>query len=117
MKILIALLFSSLLSCITVPAAAGSGHSHGNGHSHGPITKEQVIQKAVKRLKRLVKSGKLHQSWQGIKAVDALKKNFSGKKEWVVSFKNPNIKNESKQNLYMFFKLDGHYLATNYTGK
>jgi len=112
-NIITTLLFSSLLALFITPAIAGPGHSH----SHGPISKEQAIIKAEKRLGRQVKRGKVDKSWQGKKAASAELKTYNGKKEWLVMFSNPELSDKSKQTLYMFFKLDGHYLATNYTGK
>ena len=103
------------------PALAGSGHEHKHtgehGHSHGPISKEKAAIKAEKYLARLIKKGKIDKSWADKKASNVESKMFNGKKEWVVVFKNPELSDKSKQTLYMFFKIDGHYLATNYTGK
>lgn len=116
MKILLIAIYSvSLLA--SMPVFAGSGHDHGNGHSHGPISKEKAIVKAEKRLKSLVNKGKIDKSWKDQKAASAQKKDYKGKQEWVVTFKNPQLSDKSKRTLYMFFKIDGHYLATNYTGK
>lgn len=104
------LFFGILFASTTV--LAGSGHSH----SHGPFGKSQAKSKAEKRLNRLVNRGKIQQSWRNKTAVKVEKKKFKGKKEWVVMFNNPDIANKAKQTLYMFFKLDGHYIASNYTG-
>ena len=108
-KLITVLLCSTLLSVF--PAFAGTGHSH------DPISKEMATQKAEKRLQSLVTKGKIDKSWQDTKAADVQKKNYGGTNEWVVTFNNPSINDKTKQKLYMFFKLDGHYLATNYTGK
>lgn len=111
-----ALLVSSLL--FTSPVMAGSGHDHGNGgHSKGPIFSEGVIKKATNQVKSLVERGKLDKSWVGIKAEGATQKTFSNEPEWVVTFKNDQVSDTSKQTLYMFFSLDGGYIATNFTGK
>lgn len=116
MKTLITTLILSTLIA-TAPAMAGSNHEHGHGHSHGSVSKEKVVYKAEKRLKRLALQGKIDKVWVGKKATAIDKKTYSGQEEWVVTFNNPKIADKSKQTLYMFFKLDGHYLATNYTGK
>jgi len=110
-NLMIALLATGLL--VSTPALAGPGE----GHSHGPINKEQAGKKAEKRLNGLVDKGKVDKSWQDKKSVSVEKKTYQGKQEWVVTFNNPELADKSKQTLYMFFKLDGHYLATNYTGK
>ena len=114
------LLMCSLLVLSTSPAIAGPGHEHshgGHGHAHGPVSKTSVIHKAQNRLEKLIKKGKLDKSWHSIKAASAEKKTFNGQEEWLVTFNNPALSGQSKKTLYMFFKLDGHYLATNYTGK
>ena len=110
-KLLFALVCSSLF--FNTAAFAGPGHAH----SHGPISEEKAIQKAEKRLVKLVNKGKIDKSWKDVKANKAEKKTFKGSEEWIVTFNNPELADKSKRKLYMFFKVDGHYLATNYTGK
>ena len=110
-----------LLAALTfiVPAHADSGHSHDKdgGHSHGPINSDGAKTKAKGMLLGLVKKGVINKSWQGINPVKAEKKTFSKEPEWVVSFKNNKIQDQSKQTLYIFYTLDGQYIAANYTGK
>ena len=111
-----ALLVSSLL--FISPVIAGTGHDHNNGgHSHGPISSEGVIKKATKQVKSLAERGKLDKSWIGIKAEGATQKTYSNETEWVVTFKNEKVSGPEKQILYIFFTLDGSYLAANFTGK
>jgi len=94
------------------PAFAGSGHDH----AHDPISKEEAGKKAAKNLESLVKKGKIDKSWSGKPVNSIEKKTFSKGPEWVVTFKNEGLADESKHMLYMFYSLDGHYLASNYTG-
>lgn len=111
-----ALLVSSLL--FTSPVMAGAGHDHGSGgHSHGPVSSKAVIMKATEKVKSLAESGKIDKSWAGIKAVGATQKTFANESEWVVTFKNEKLSDVTKQTLYLFFTLDGSYIATNFTGK
>lgn len=111
-----ALLVSSLL--FVSPVMAGAGHDHGSGgHSHGPISSEAVIQKATGKVKSLAESGKVDKSWADSKPLSASQKTFSNEVEWVVTFKNDKVSDATKQTLYMFFTLDGSYIATNFTGK
>lgn len=109
------LLVSSLL--FTSPVMAGAGHDHGGGHSHGAVSSEAVIMKATEKVKSLAESGKIDKSWAGIKAVGATQKTFANEPEWVVTFKNEKLSDVTKQTLYLFFTLDGGYIATNFTGK
>lgn len=108
----------------TVPAQAGSGHSHdengghsNHGHSHGPVDSNSVKTKAVRMLDNLVNKGVIDKSWRGTQAAEVSKKTFSKGEEWVVSFNNDKISDKEKQTLYIFFSLDGHYIAANYSGK
>ena len=68
-------------------------------------------------LKGLVNKGVIDKSWKGTKPVKAEKKAFAKGPEWVVSFKNDKVKDKTKQTLYIFYSLDGHYIAANYSGK
>lgn len=106
------LLVSSLL--FVSPVMAGAGHDHGSGgHSHGAISGGEIIKKATVKVKSLVESGKLEKSWADVKADGASTKDD----EWVVTYKNDKASDATKRTLYMFFSLDGAYIATNFTGK
>jgi len=111
-----ALLVSSLFFVSSV--MAGAGHDHGSGgHSHGPVSSEAVTQTATDKVMSLTASGKLDKSWAGIKASGATQKTFAHDPEWVVTFKNDKVSDISKQTLYLFFTLDGNYIAANFTGQ
>ncbi len=97
------------------PVMAGSGHDH--GHSHEPISSKEAISKATKKVQQLANAGKIDSSWSKIKAASAEQKEYSKVLEWVVTFKNDKVSDSSKQTLYLFFSLDGNYIAANYTGK
>lgn len=89
----------------------------GPGHSHDPVTKEQASAMAVKKRDQLVTAGKLDKSWGGVKVSGVEQKVFAKNPEWVITFRNDTIADETKRTLYMFYALDGHYLAANFTGK
>ena len=111
-----ALLVSSLL--FASPVMAGAGHDHGSGgHSHGPVSSETVIEKATDKVMSLAVSGKLDKSWVNSKALGAKQETFSNETQWVVTFNNDKMSDASKQTLYLFFTLDGSYIAANFTGK
>ena len=115
-KILSTLILS--LVFLSTPAWAGAGHSHGNehGHSHGPIKAEAAGAKAKAKVAALVKAQKLVDSWAKLEPVSVEKKTFAKGPEYVITFKNEKIEDKSKQTLYFFYSLDGHYIAANYTG-
>lgn len=108
-----------LFSCslFAAPVIAGSGHDHGHGHSHEATSSAVVITLAGKKVKQLAEAGKIDSTWAAIEASKAEQKTFAHDPEWVVSFKNDQIKETSKQTLYLFFSLHGQYIATNYTGE
>ncbi len=110
------LIASSLL--IAAPAIAGTGHEHGPGGSHtsGPITSEIAVKRAEKQVQTLITKGKLDKSWASVKSVGATQKDFGKGPEWIVSFKNDKEADPAKQTLYVFYTLNGSYIASNFTG-
>ncbi len=102
------------LALLTTPAFAGGGHDH--GHSHGPVKAEVAAQKAKDKIAALVKSEKITASWGTLEPESVAQKSYSKGPEWVVTFKNIKETDITKQTLYMFYSLDGHYIAANYTG-
>lgn len=117
MRTLSMLIFSSLL--FALPAFAGSGHEHDHDHdnSHEQISSKNVISKATTVVHQLAAKGKIDSSWSKINIAFADQKEYSHGLEWVVTFKNKKIKDPSMQTLYLFYSLEGHYIATNYTGQ
>ncbi len=107
------------ITLLSVSAFAGKGHSHSHGghsHSHGEkkISKVKTIEIGKKEIKRLIKLKKLDSSWSSAVHVDSVKKKFSGKTEWVVTFTNE--KGVKGKKLYVFLKLSGKFIAANFTG-
>ena len=105
------------LSWVTAPAFSGPGPGHEHSHAQGPISEETVKQKATKQVADLVKKGKIDKSWSEIKPAKAHQKTFKKDPEWVVVFANSAAPDKAKQTLYLFYTLDGHYMAANFTGK
>ena len=101
----------------SVPALAGPGHEHGHGHSHGPVSSDVAANKAMTKVEQLVKSGKVDASWSGIQPASVEQKTYANGPEWVVTFNNDKISDASKRTLYLFYSLNGHYIAANYTGQ
>ncbi|MGE4499080.1 MAG: DUF6488 family protein [Hydrogenovibrio sp.] len=117
-KTLLITLFSLFIS---TNVSAGTGHSHGPDGSHQypakSVEKAVVLEKAGKKVNQLATAGKIDASWQGIKASKSEQKLFGHEKEWVITFNNPAVTDKNKQNLYLFYTLDGLYIAANYSGK
>ena len=102
---------------------AGSGHSHsnegGHGHSHTQeeVSKEDIQKTANQQLMQLVGNGKINKSWSDTPILNMKKKKFHHNIEWVVSFRNKESKDKTKQILYIFVSLYGKVTGANYTGK
>jgi len=124
MKKITSMFFVLASMTMTAPAFAGAGHSHDEDgghsqaiHSHGPINADKAKSKATHTMNNLAKRGVIDESWANTAVFMAEKKNFAKGEEWVVSFKNESIKDTTKQILYVFYSIDGKYIAANYTGK
>lgn len=110
-------LTTTVLLCsalFATPVFSGPGHEH--GHSHGPVSSNVAAKKATKKLAQLVKAGKIDASWKSIKPASVEQKEYAKGPEWVIIFNNEKLSDSSKKTLYMFFSLDGRYIAANYTG-
>ena len=113
MKQLTFALFFSMLFFVT-PVIAGSGHSH--GPAKAPVSGEVAASQALEAVKELASTGKIDASWVGIKESKVEQKTFNNGPEWVVMYKNQEIKDGTKQTLYVFLTLSGEYIAANFTG-
>ena len=107
---------SALFFAFSVHAGPGHDHDHGHGHDHGPVTADAAASKAQRKVRQLVRIGKIDSSWADVKPDGVEQKTYSQGPEWVITFKNSKVADESKQTLYLFYSLDGHYIAANYTG-
>ena len=82
-----------------------------------PVTEKRLPKVAQVYIQNYVQRGALDKSWLKAKFVKAEKKKFRGKDEWIASFKNSEVKDEKKQVLYIFMRLDGKLIAANFTAK
>lgn len=87
---------------------------HGGKHSD-KFTQLQALQKATNLFDQLITKGKLDQSWEiGLQNVTISKRKNKGKDEVVVSFQR---KEGDPRSVYIFFKPDGKYAGSNFTGE
>lgn len=116
-------LISALLVSLFIasPVMAGGGHSHdaNGGHSHAqvPVSSKEAVNRASEKVNQLSRSGKIDSSWSDVKPSSVEQKEYKKGSEWVITFKNDQVKDPLKKTLYLFYSLDGHYIATNYSGK
>ncbi|WP_455757021.1 DUF6488 family protein [Sulfurimonas sp.] len=113
MKILFkTLLTVSILTSVYNPLYAHGGHKH----KQEAVNIIKVIDIADSEVNRLARSNKVAKSWLKASVIDAKKKVFGSKSEWVVRYKNINIKSVRMQTLYVFVGMDGKVNGANYTG-
>lgn len=120
----ITIVFSLLVSASTF-SGVGTGHSHAQEHNHGAgghkhgssakIDAEKAEKLARNKVRVLAFQEKIDKSWNDGELESAEIKTFEGKKEWLITLSNEKSKKGKK--LYIFLKLDGEFVAANFTGK
>lgn len=117
MKILITAL---ILATTTLYSSGAHNHDHakaGHGHSHADFTESDAKTHAQKEIAHLVKTQKLAKSWEKVIIKKIEKKAFKNNMEWVVQFENLEMKDKSKQMLYIFINMHGNTTGINHSGK
>lgn len=84
-------------------------------HSH-PMNKTEITEQANAIIRKAVSQGKLESSWEKANSDDPSVVDEETGGQWVIKYTNDKIDTENK-NLYVFFTLDGKYIAMNYTGR
>ncbi len=97
-------------------------HAHGD-HSgedqpqQAKVTSnDQASKIASTIIAKFVNENQFNKTWLNSSVKDISKKTFGGKLEWVVSFFNSQIQDQSKSTLYIFLDINGKYVGSNYTG-
>jgi hypothetical protein len=111
-------MIAASISAVSLTALAGPHNGH--GHSHGPsvkVSKSKVEKVASAQVLNLIGKSKIDKSWKDKKISSSEIKEYNGRKEWVVTFKNKDEKDKSKATLYVFVSLKGELIASNFTGK
>ncbi|CAA7624401.1 DUF6488 family protein [Magnetospirillum sp. UT-4] len=108
-----ALAVSLALALLAAPPAA----AHPGGHVGDPVGREVVVPAAMDVKTRLVQEGKIDFTWAMVEPAKADQIDNNGEKEWLVLFHNPAVADPAKRILYIFFTIEGMYLAANYTGR
>ena len=98
---------------------------HGNSPMQGELSTEHIQEVSTEEIQRvankqrmnLIEQEKIEKSWSDTAILNMEKKNFHRNTEWVVSYKNKEIKDQMKQTLYIFVSLFGKVTGANHTGK
>ena len=113
--------------------ASGTLYAHGS-HEHGghgysqtqeelstehiqQVSKKHIQSVADKQLIYLIEKDKIKKSWSDAPILNMEKKQFHRNTEWIVTYKNKEIKDQTKQILYIFVSLYGKVTGANHTGK
>ena len=107
----IALVMTALSIFIAVATIA---YGHGGKHA-GQFTHLQALQKGTELYDKLIDNGKLDESWESelINVSISMRKVDAGE-EIVVAFKRES---GDPGTVYIFFKTDGKYAGSNFTGE
>lgn len=81
------------------------------------ISKNEAEAKAIQELARLVREGKIEESWSGISPDSVEKKKFATGKQWVIHFYNDAIEDDEKCDIYIFISLEGNFDSFNHFGE
>jgi len=81
------------------------------------LSKKDIQRAARKRVWILVQAKTISASWLEVPIVSTDKKKFQENVEWVVNYRNLNVKDKKKQNIYIFVDFYGHVLGANYDGQ
>jgi hypothetical protein len=103
----------------TIAANTAFADAGGNCHFHGKkeASEETIMRCSQFHRERLAKKGAIDASWNTIKH-DSLKKvaGQKGREEWQIIFSDPAAADITKKKLFLFFTLNGNFLAANHTG-
>jgi hypothetical protein len=109
---------AAILATLSFSPAASAGGA-GSCHFHGntPAKESVVVDCAKKQIDELVAKTKIEASWKSVPLDKALVVEGKNKKEWKLTFVNPQATDVNKRTLYLFYTLSGNFIAANFTGQ
>lgn len=113
------IIFSAAVITTLLAAPAAFANAGGSCHFHGnaPAKEAVVVGCAKTQISELVAKEKVEMSWKSATLDKAETVEGKSRKEWKLTFKNPAALDANKKALYMFFTLNGNFIATNFTGQ
>jgi hypothetical protein len=119
-KLILSSLFVSsvMVSIFSQQMAHADAGSSCHFHGRKEAGEETLIRCAAYHRSRLAKKGTIDSTWTTLnhESIDKVT-NTKGKPEWRVVFANSSQSDETKKKLFMFFSLNGNFIAANHTGK
>ena len=98
---------------LVLMAAVTIAHGHGGKHAD-QFTHLQALQKGTQLYDQLISKGKLDESWEAnLTNVSISMRNVASGEEIVVAFKRES---GDPDTVFIFFKPDGKYAGSNFTG-
>ncbi len=93
-----------------VPALA-----HPDGHDQQfRVERKPIGQSAQEAVIKLVAQAKLAASWSKAKPLNTKMRTKDGAEQWVVTFRNDQIRNSAKRNLYVIMNTEGGFISANH---
>lgn len=81
------------------------------------VTTSYIAGDAKREIFDLIRSRKIESSWLDVKPSSIEKIKVNNHIEWLITFNNPQIKDVSKQKIYLFMNIYGDVILINYDGK
>ncbi len=95
---------------LTVPALA-----HPDGHDQQfKVERKPIGQSAQEAVIKLVAQAKLPASWSNAKPLNTKIRTKDGAQQWVVSFRNNQIRSATRRNLYVIMNTEGGFISANH---
>jgi len=113
MRILtLALASSTVLS--TGALAHPQGHDEEDRFGTLAPVRVDIPQAARQSVVRLVSQARLPASWARVQPVSSAQRLKDGAQQWVVTFRNPAIRNRARRTLYVIMRPDGTFVSANH---
>ncbi len=80
------------------------------------ISEDKIKEKAKIYLTQMVEDKDVEKTWLKSSIIASEKKIFFVDEEWLISFRNSEIKDENKKIIYIYLTQEGKITGANYTG-
>ena len=110
-----------VLALASLAMMSTAARAHPEGHDEdprfgalAPPVQVNIPQAAKQAVVRLVSQARLPASWARVQPATTAQRTRAGERQWVVTFRNPAIRNRARQNLYVIMKPDGSFVSANH---
>ena len=99
---------------LTIVLLAGMANAHPDHDEVQTIDRQQAVTMATYFMQRMVKNGKLDESWESIEASDSTFGRRDSRMGWVISFNDPEQTDKDKQTFFVFLTSTGYLLSSGF---